>query len=94
MSMLLLVFSALATEVTWSGGGHAANPQWSSDGSWLAFEVNNNSDKVDLYLVRLNGGNPSGPATRVVIPGGGSSFSTAGAYTANPIWANGNNLFF
>ena len=93
---LLLVLTSLgsATEVTWSGGGHAADPQWSPDGNWLAFEVNNNADKVDLYLVRMNNGIPSGPAARVVIPGGGSSFSASGSYTANPVWVPGGGLFF
>lgn len=94
LGMLLSVSTAGAVEVTWSGGGHASNPQWSPDGSWLAFEVNNNSDKVDLYLVRVSGGLPSGPASRVVIPGGGSSFSTGGSFTANPIWVPDGGLFF
>lgn len=95
-SLLLLVWSGLAgaVEVTWSGGGHASNPQFSPDGAWLAFEVNNNADKVDLYLVRLNAGNPTQPATRVTIPGGGSSFSASGSYTANPTWVTGGGLFF
>jgi Tol biopolymer transport system component len=96
LNLLALVWSgqAMAVEVTWSGGGHASNPQFSPDGTWLAFEVNNNSDKVDLYLVRLNAGNPTQPATRIVIPGGGSSFSAAGSYTANPTWIPGGGLFF
>lgn len=76
---------AHAVEVTWVGGGHASNPQWSPDGSWLAFEVNNNSDKVDLYVVRVQNGNP-GAATKVVIPGSSSSFSATGSYAANPNW--------
>lgn len=82
---LALVSAAQAVEVTWVGGGHAGNPEWSPDGSWLAFEVNNNADKVDLYVVKVANGNPSAPQ-KVVIPGGSSSFSAAGSYAANPNW--------
>jgi Tol biopolymer transport system component len=82
---LALTLSASAAEVTWVGGGHAGNPQWSPDGSWLAFEVNNNADKVDLYVVKVSNGNPSAPQ-KVVIPGGSSNFSAGGAYAANPNW--------
>ncbi len=82
---LLVTPAAHAVEITWVGGGHASNPQWSPDGSWLAFEVNNNSDKVDLYVVRVQNGNP-GAATKVVIPGSSSSFSATGSYAANPNW--------
>lgn len=82
---LTLTLCAHAAEVTWVGGGHAGNPQWSPDGSWLAFEVNNNADKVDFYLVKVTNGNPSSPQ-KVVIPGGSSSFSATGSYAANPNW--------
>lgn len=93
--MLVLASIAGATEVTWSGGGHAYNPQWSLDGNWLAFESNNNADRVELYIVRLNNGIPSGPATRVSIPGvSSSSFSGGGVYAANPTWIAGGALLF
>lgn len=85
LAALSLASPAHAVEITWVGGGHASNPQWSSDGTWLAFEVNNNSDKVDLYVVRVQNGNPSA-ATKVVIPGSSSSFSATGSYAANPNW--------
>lgn len=81
----MLTPAAHAVEVTWVGGGHASNPEWSPDGSWLAFEVNNNSDKVDLYVVRVSNGNPAA-AAKVVIPGSSSSFSATGSYAANPNW--------
>jgi len=83
---LALSSQLLAGEVSWAGGGHASNPQWSSDGSWLAFEVNNNSDKVDLYVVKVAGGAASGQPQKVSIPGASSSFSGGGAYAANPAW--------
>lgn len=82
---LALTLTAQAAEVTWVGGGHAGNPQWSPDGSWLAFEVNNNSDKVDFYVVKVSNGNPSAPQ-KVAIPGGSSSYSAGGSYAANPNW--------
>ncbi len=82
---LALSLTANAAEVTWVGGGHAGNPQWSPDGSWLAFEVNNNSDKVDLYLVKVSNGNASSPQ-KLTIPGGSSSFTAGGSYAANPNW--------
>lgn len=83
--LLAGVPDASAVEVTWVGGGHAANPQWSPDGSTLAFEVNNNADKVDLYIVKVTNGNPGQPQ-KVVVPGGSSSFSATGSYAANPNW--------
>lgn len=82
---LALASIAHATEVTWVGGGHAANPQWSADGGWLAFEVNNNADKVDLWVVKVVNGNPSTPQ-KVVVPGGSSSYSAGGSYAANASW--------
>lgn len=88
--MLALLLAALpgagAVEVTWVGGGHAANPQWSPDGNSLAFEVNNNADKVDLYIVKVGNGNPTGQPQKLVIPGGSSSFAASGTYAANPNW--------
>jgi Tol biopolymer transport system component len=84
-TLLTLTAAAHAVEITWVGGGHASNPQWSPDGTWLAYEVNNNADKVDLYVVRVQNGNP-GQATKVVIPGSSSSFSATGGYAANPNW--------
>ena len=83
--ILPMIGLAAAVEVAWVGGGHGANPQWSPDGSWLAFEVNNNADKVDLYIVKVTNGNPGQPQ-KLVIPGGSSSFSATGSYAANPNW--------
>jgi len=82
---LALTLTAQAAEVSWVGGGHAGNPQWSPDGSWLAFEVNNNADKVDLYVVKVANGNPSTPQ-KIVLPGSSSSFTAGGSYAANPNW--------
>ncbi len=84
-ALLASLSFAGAAEVSWVGGGHGSNPQWSADGSWLAFEVNNNSDKVDLYIVRVSGGAPGAP-TKVAIPGSSSSFSGGGGFAAAPVW--------
>lgn len=93
--VLSVVTSAEAVEVTWTGAaGHAANPQWSPDGTWMSFEVNNNADKVELFLVKVNSGNPSGMPQKIVIPGSSSSFSSGGAYAANPNWHPKGPLIF
>ena len=84
-ALLAFVSSASAAEVGWVGGGHGSNPQWSADGNWLAFEVNNNSDKGDLHVVRVTGGAPGAP-TKVAIPGSSSSFSAGGSFAAAPVW--------
>lgn len=67
--LLLLGFmsSAAAVEVTWVGGGHAANPTWSADGRWLTFEVSTRRG-VRLYLARITGGTPA-PPQRISVPG-------------------------
>lgn len=91
MLISLLATTALAAEVTWVGGGHGSNPQWSADGTWISYEVNNNADKVDLYVVKVSNGNPSNP-TKVTIPGGTSSFAATGSYAANPNWHPKQNI--
>lgn len=83
--LLAFVSLAHAVEVTWVGGGHGSNPQWSADGNWLAFEVNNNADKVDLYVVKVTAGAPGAP-TKVTIPGSSSGFSGGGGFAAAPVW--------
>lgn len=83
---LMVATLANAAEVTWVGGGHASNPQWSNDGTWLAFEVNNNSDKVDLYVVKVGANATPAQPQKVGIPGASSSFSGGGGYAANPVW--------
>jgi len=85
MLTLLAATLAYATEITWVGGGHGSNPQWSADGNYLAFEVNNNADKVDLYVVKVTAGAPGAP-TKVVIPGSSSGFSGGGGFAAAPVW--------
>lgn len=83
-----------AAEINWTGAtGHASNPAWSPDGQWLAFEVNNNANKVELFLVQVQGGVPRVPV-KVTIPGSTGSFSAAGSYAANPNWHPRGPLIF
>lgn len=82
-----------AVEIGIPGGGHASNPTWSPDGGWLAFEANNNANKVELYVVQIQGGVPRVPV-KVTIPGSTSSFSSAASYTANPNWHPRGSLLF
>lgn len=92
--LLSLTPPADAVEIAWTGStGHASNPTWSPDGGWLAFEVNNNSNKADLFVVQMVGGVPKVPV-KVTIPGSSSSFSSAGSYAANPNWHPKGPLIF
>ncbi len=81
-----LALSAYASEVSVAGEGHASNPSWSPDGNWLAFELNNYSGNIDLYLVKVQSGNPIGTPQKVNIPGSSSSFSSGGSMVAAPVW--------
>lgn len=85
LALLASVSLAGAAEVSWTGGGHGSNPLWSADGNWLAFEVNNNADRVDLYLVRVSGGAPAVPK-RLEIPGSTSSYSAGGSFAGSAVW--------
>jgi len=86
--------AAHAVEINWTGStGHASNPAWSPDGQWLAFEVNNNANKVDLFVVQVQGGVPKVPI-KVTIPGSTGSFTAAGSYAANPNWHPRGPLIF
>ncbi|MCB9766110.1 MAG: PD40 domain-containing protein [Alphaproteobacteria bacterium] len=84
------VAPALAAEVSTKDSGHAQNPQWSPDGQWLAFEINNMSNTVELFLVQVNGGQPGDPA-QLKIPGASSSFG-GGSVASTPVWASNPNL--
>ena len=87
MTLLLgLTLSAHATEVSASQEGHASNPSWSPSGEWLAFEVNNYSGNIELFLVNVQNGNPLGMPQKVNIPGSSSSFSSGGSVVAAPNW--------
>lgn len=95
MSLLLasawIGTSAWAVEVGTQDTGHVQNPQWSPNGEWLAFEVNNMSNTIELYLVPVNGGQPGQPS-QLKVPGASSSFGAGGYVAAAPEWATNPNL--
>lgn len=84
--LALLAPGASAIEVSTKDGGHAQNPVWSPDGQWIAFETNNNSNTVELYVAKVAGGVPSTPV-QMKIPGATSSFGGGGGYVSGAVWA-------
>ena len=82
---LMVAGAAGAKEVNTSGNAHVQNPVWSPDGSWLAYEMNNLSNSVELWLVRLDSGLASQPR-QLRIPGASRSFGGGGSVVAAPAW--------
>lgn len=89
-----LLAAAWAVPVAFPGGGHAENPQWSPDGAWLAFEVNNHADQLDLWVVSVTGGKPAVPRRIPLAGASTSSFSSGARFAANPAWVPGGGLLF
>ena len=84
MIQLLLCLSAHAAEVDTRDGGHVQNPQWSQDGKYLAFELNDLSDTVELYVVEVQNGAPRTPR-ELEVPGAGGGFA-GGGFAAAAHW--------
>lgn len=81
-----------AAEVTSPDTGHVQNPVWAPDGSWLAYEVNNMSNSVELFITEMKG-TAAGSPQALRIPGASSSFGGGGGYlAASPTWATKPNL--
>jgi len=94
MKRLAFFFGALLTasvaqsaEIPTSGKGHVQNPVWSPDGAWLAYEVNNLSNSVDLWLVKVDGGMGTQPR-QLRIPGASRGFGAGGTVVAAPAWTS------
>lgn len=87
LSIALVTGLAAAAEVTTKDTGHVQNPVWSPDGQWLAFEINNMANSVELWLTKVQGSNP-GSATELKIPGASGTFGTGGYLAASPTWAS------
>ena len=85
-----LAVSANAAEVGTKDSGHVQNPVWSPDGQWLAFEINNLSNSIELYLSKVQGA-VAGSPNQLQIPGATGSFG-GGGYAAGPVWATKPNL--
>jgi len=77
---------AEAAEVSVTQRGHASNPVWSPGGDWLAFEVNDFSGSISMYVAKVQGANPVGTASKVSLPGGSSQFGASGSIAAAPAW--------
>ena len=85
VAALLSLGSAQASEISTKEGGHVQNPVWSKDGAWLAYEINNLSNSVELWLVKVEGGMGS-QARQLRIPGASRSFGSGGTVVAAPVW--------
>ncbi len=91
---LLLAGVANAGEISAPGKGHAVNPTWSADGKHLAFEMNAFEGSIEMYVVKVEGGNALGSPQKVTVPGGSSSFSSGGSVVAAPAWHPDGPLIF
>lgn len=85
-ALLVGALPALAAEISVTEKGHASNPTWSSDGSMLAFEVNDYSGNIALFSSKMQNGNPVGTPNKAELPGSKSSFGGSGSVAANPSW--------
>jgi Tol biopolymer transport system component len=81
--MILVLLAPLLThaaEIQVAESGDISNPVWSSDGSWLAVEQLDASERPQILLVPVAGARASGPAYTVSLPGGDDvSITTTGA---------------
>ena len=85
IQLVLAVGAALAGTVGFDGDGHAYHPTWSSDGRYLAFEVNRYAGDVDLYVAEMRGERASS-GVKVTLPGGSNVFGGSGQVVVNPAW--------
>jgi Tol biopolymer transport system component len=88
-----LVGSAAAVEVQSRDGGHVQNPVFSPDGNWIAFEINDLGNTVDLWVAAFKSGAATG-ARQLKIPGASSSFGGGGGFAAAPEWLPPSQMIF
>ncbi|HHO50909.1 MAG TPA: hypothetical protein ENK18_08570 [Deltaproteobacteria bacterium] len=82
---LLASGAARAGEVRFQGDGHAFHPMWSTDGRYLAYEVNRYAGDVDLFISQVSGDIVK-DGVKVALPGGTGVFSGSGQVVVNPVW--------
>ena len=94
LATVALSAQVYAAEVGINGQGHASNPAWSPDGQYLAFEMNTFGGQIDLYVVKVQDGNPVGTPQQVKLPGATSSFAAGGSIAVAPTWHPQGRLIF
>jgi Tol biopolymer transport system component len=83
---LMLGSAAVAAEVPLPARGHATNPVWNKDGSWLAFELNDFDGGIQLFAVSVSGTNSTGQPKSLKVPGASSSFSAGKSVATGSVW--------
>ena len=83
--MIAMIPFSLATEIPSATSGHAQNPVWSSKGDRLAFEVNDNAGRIDLFAVDMSG-TKFDNIKKVEAKIGGTTFGGLSVVNAAPIW--------
>jgi len=91
---LAAALPAFGAEISVAAKGHASNPVWSTDGSMLAFEVNDYSGTIALFVSKMSNGNPVGTPSKGELPGATSQFGSSGSVGANPSWHPDGPLMF
>lgn len=86
LAALALCSSAVAGEVHLEGEEHVTNPVWSAVGTWIAFEVNDYANGIQLYVAEVDGAGGVGRPQPVQLPGSVESFSAGSRVVANPVW--------
>ncbi len=92
-ALLLLAGQVQAAEVSTADTGHVQNAQFSPDGKWLAFEMNNLSNTVELWITRINGTVPGQPR-EIDVPGTSTAFGSGGSFAGSAVWAGATSDMF
>ncbi len=85
---LALATTASAGTVRFEGQGHTENPVWSTDGRYIAFEVNPlGSGDTHMFIAEVSG-SVAKDAKRMSLPGGGGGFGAGNQVAINPAWSS------